>query len=58
MKSFQPINFLERIMMAVTFAEANAHDTARRIMDEARRPRKRVREENEKRADHRPQMRL
>ncbi|MFO8049359.1 MAG: hypothetical protein R6U29_10030 [Desulfosudaceae bacterium] len=58
MKNFQPLNLLERIMMAVTFAEANVHDTARRIMDETRRPRKRVRQENEKSAEHRPQMRL
>ncbi|MFO8047743.1 MAG: hypothetical protein R6U29_01820, partial [Desulfosudaceae bacterium] len=58
MKNFQPLNLLERIMMAVTFAETNVHDTSRRIMDETRRPRKRVRQEKEKRAEHRPQMRL
>jgi hypothetical protein len=44
---------LERIMMAITFAEAGEHDTAREFLKERKRPRKQERP----RQRPRPQMR-
>jgi hypothetical protein len=43
----------ERIMMAITFAEAGEHDTAREFLQERKRPRKQERP----RRRPRPQMR-
>jgi hypothetical protein len=44
---------LEKIMMAITFAEAGEHDTAREFLREEKRPRKQKRP----RQRPRPQMR-
>lgn len=46
---------LERLMLAVTFAEAGEHDTAREFLKEEERPRKRKRPERRK--EDRKQMR-
>jgi hypothetical protein len=43
---------IERIMMAITFAEAGEHDTAREMMRDSKQPRKRERK------DQRPRPRL
>ena len=47
---------LERMMMAVTFAEAGDHETAMEMMGKqpTRRPRKNLRRRQEKQADRRP----
>ncbi|MFP4446869.1 MAG: hypothetical protein ACLFPD_11565 [Desulfosudaceae bacterium] len=60
MNIFQQLQRLETVMLAVTFAEANEHDTARRILRESRpvRQRSRARKTTENRVDNRPQLRL
>jgi hypothetical protein len=47
---------LEKMMMAVTFAEAGEHETALRMMGKRpdRRRQKRIRSKEEKRPDRRP----
>jgi hypothetical protein len=50
-------NRLERLMMAVTFAEAGEHDTALEMMAQkpaAKRQEKHLKRRQEKRADQRP----
>ncbi|MDY6904741.1 MAG: hypothetical protein SWH61_08645 [Thermodesulfobacteriota bacterium] len=60
MKSSPKLRKLERIMMAVTFAEANEHDTALELMAESDQPAKQQRKKKTARvqADNRPQMRM
>ncbi|MBW2108657.1 MAG: hypothetical protein JRI36_08345 [Deltaproteobacteria bacterium] len=57
-KKRQP-NKLERLMMAVTFAEANEHDTALEMLEggSAKRVQKRIRRTNTQRNDQRPVLR-
>ena len=60
MKALQTLRRLERIMMAVTFAEANEHETALRIMAESGQQRQQRRKKTAVRvqADNRPQLRM
>ena len=60
MGPFQKLKSLEKIMMAVTFAEANEHDFARHLMEKPRRQEKRrqSRKSPAARADNRPQLRM
>lgn len=60
MKLSPKLRKLERIMMAVTFAEANEHDTALECMAESDTPAKQQRKEKAARvqSDNRPQLRM
>ncbi|MDY6823418.1 MAG: hypothetical protein SWH68_06420 [Thermodesulfobacteriota bacterium] len=60
MKALQTLRRLERIMVAVTFAEANEHETALRIMAEPGQQRQHRRKKKTARvqADNRPQLRM
>jgi hypothetical protein len=59
MKTKTHLNKFDKLMMAVTFAEAGEHDIAREIIND--RPRKRTRDERRKdvrtRTDQRPRLR-
>ena len=50
---------LERLMMAVTFAEADEHDTALEMMGQepAKKPQKSITRKQEVRTDKRPNLR-
>ncbi len=60
MGPFQKLKDLEKIMMAVTFAEANEHEVALRLMEKPRRQknRRQSRKAPAIRADNRPQLRM
>ncbi len=60
MRLFQKLNFFDRIMAAVSFAEADEYETARGILDTEKRRGKRrsTRKTPEKRADDRPRIQM
>jgi hypothetical protein len=60
MKLFQKLNFFDRVMAAVSFAELNESDTARGIMETGknRKKQKRARKAPEKQADNRPRLQM
>ncbi|MBS3757832.1 MAG: hypothetical protein KGY61_04140 [Desulfobacterales bacterium] len=60
MKLFQKLNAFDRLMAAISFAEANEQSTAIGIMESKKRQEKRrqSRKAPEKRTDDRPRMQM
>ncbi|NTV13974.1 MAG: hypothetical protein HGA96_08625 [Desulfobulbaceae bacterium] len=58
MKASSRINSFDRIMMAISFAEANEPETAREILTAEQRQKNENRPGLKKRPDNRPSMRV
>lgn len=60
MKLFQKLNTFDKLMSAISFAEANEQDTAVEIMETTKRQekRRRSRKTPEKRTDDRPRLQM
>lgn len=60
MKLFQNLNFFDRLMAAISFAELDESGTAKAIMEteKSRGNRKRSRKAPEKQADNRPRLQM
>jgi len=59
MLEFKKLNKFDRLMAAITFAEAGEHETAIKLMDQGKKKQqKRIVKKSEKRADQRPVLRV